>query len=80
MIKISDERLEEIKKEVKTAMIATTISEHIFNEGKAVGKAEGKAEGKLEMLENLYIFGIISKDQYEKMTVPLREELRTVTQ
>jgi len=90
--KIPDERLEEIKKEVKTAMIATTISEHIFNEGKAVGeirgkaegklegKAEGKLEGKLEMLENLYIFGIISKDQYEKMTVPLREELRNVTQ
>ena len=82
--KIPDERLEEIKKEVKTAMIATTISEHIFNEGKAAGeikgKAEGKLEGKLEMLENLYIFGIISKEQYEKMMIPLREELRTVTQ
>ncbi len=86
--KIPDERLEEIKKEVKTAMIATTISEHIFNEGKAEGKAEGKLEGKaegklegkLEMLENLYLFGIISKEQYEKMTVPLREQLRSVTQ
>ena len=44
------ESLEKIKKEVKMSFVATTISEHIRNEG----KIEGNVEGQIQLLENLF--------------------------
>ena len=63
--------------------VETTISEHIRNqgrlegrlEGKIEGRTEGKIEGRIETLENLYIQGILSEEQFEKMAAPLRLKL-----
>ena len=46
--KVPRQTFQQIKKEFNVAMIETTISEHIFNQGLAQGKAEGKLEGKQE--------------------------------
>ncbi|QTA82233.1 Uncharacterized protein dnl_46100 [Desulfonema limicola] len=86
--KVPDKALESIKKEVKMDMIATTISEHIFLEGKNKGKSEGKAEGriegktegkiegKIEILENLFLQKILTREQFEKAVEPLRQQLK----
>ncbi len=81
--KVPDETVAKIKKEVKMSFAATTISEHIHNEGKIEGKKEGKIEGNIEgeikgqiiALEKLYNLGILKKKQFEEMTAPLREKL-----
>jgi predicted transposase YdaD len=46
--KVPRQTFQQIKKEFNVAMIETTISEHIFNQGLAQGKAEGKLEGRME--------------------------------
>ncbi len=64
--KVSDTRLETIKKEINMDFIETTITEHVYNqgwmkgeaEGKAEGKTEGKTEGQKEMAINLLKMGI----------------------
>ena len=43
--KVPQRTFQQIKKEFNVALIETTISEHIFNQGLAKGKAEGIAEG-----------------------------------
>ncbi len=82
--KIPEKTFNEIKKEVNKTMIETTISEHFFNKGKMEGKLEGKLEGeikgKIDLLENLRLYGTISKDQYESMVTPLREQLKALSQ
>ncbi|NJO14810.1 MAG: hypothetical protein HC877_03405 [Thioploca sp.] len=68
-------------------LVETTISEHIYNQGKAEGKAEGKVEGKAEgilegqlaTLEILYQQGILSAEQMNSMTAPLRQKLNELT-
>ena len=80
------------------SFVATTISEHIRNEGriqgisegkiegkaegkiegKAEGKIEGKAEGQIQILENLYLVGILNQDQYDRMVQPLRKQLQEI--
>ena len=92
------ESLEKIKKEVKMSFVATTISEHIRNqgrieginegmteglnkgklEGKIEGKVEGKVEGQIQILENLYLVGILNQDQYDRMVQPLRKQLQEI--
>ena len=69
---------------------ATTISEHIWNEGKIEGKIEGKMEGKMEgviegeikgqikILESLYLSAVLRKEQFEKMVEPLRKQLEKI--
>jgi len=82
--KIPPQTLEKIKKEVNMELVETTISEHIFNQGKIEGKAEGMAEGQLKgqiaVLENLCQQGILSEEQMKNMTAPLREKLKELTQ
>jgi len=50
--KVHEETIRKIRKEVNMEVIETTISEHVFNQGKYVGydlgKIEGKSEGKIE--------------------------------
>jgi predicted AlkP superfamily phosphohydrolase/phosphomutase len=53
---------------------ATTITEHYLNEG----KIKGKIEGKIENIEELYRFGILSKEQMEKMIEPLKQQLQSL--
>ena len=76
--KVSEQRFEEIKKEVKMSFIATTITEHIQHEAKELGKIEGKIEGKIlgkiENLETLFHEKIISQEEFEKRVKPLREK------
>ncbi|RKZ54294.1 MAG: hypothetical protein DRR16_10820 [Candidatus Parabeggiatoa sp. nov. 3] len=48
--KVSEKRLETIKKEISMSFVETTITEHVYN--------EGKAEGKKEMAINLLKMGI----------------------
>jgi len=43
--KVPQRTFQQIKKEFNVALIETTISEHIFNQGLAKGKIEGIAEG-----------------------------------
>ncbi len=49
------------------AFVATTITEHIQH--------ESEIKGKIELLENLYIQGILTKELFEEMVKPLRYEL-----
>jgi len=64
-------------------LVETTISEHIYNQGKAEGLLEGEAKGKTEgllegqlaVLEHLYRQGILSEAQNQSMTAPLRQKL-----
>jgi len=68
-------------------LVETTISEHIFNQGKAEGIIKGKTEGIIEgelkgelkgqlaVLESLYRQGILSEEQMKYMTAPLRKQL-----
>jgi hypothetical protein len=68
-------------------LVETTISEHIFNQGKVEGtiggiirgKAEGMIEGELKgqiaILESLYQQEILSEEQMKYMTEPLRQKL-----
>lgn len=70
--------------------VATTITEQIRYESEAEGKikgriegriegeTKGKIEGKIELLEMLYVSGILSKEKFEKMIAPLREELSLI--
>ncbi len=85
--KITEPAFEKIKKEVRMELVETTISEHIFNQGKAEGIIKGKAEGIIEgelkgelkgqlaVLESLYRQGILSEEQMKQMTAPLRQQL-----
>ena len=57
---------------------ATTISEHIWNEGKMEGKMEGVIEGQIKILESLYLSAVLSKEQFEKMVDPLRKQLEKI--
>jgi hypothetical protein len=82
--------LEKIKKEVKMSFVATTISEHIRNQGRIEGRIEGmnegmikgmikgKLEGQIQTLENLYVSGILNRDQFESMVQPLRKQLQEI--
>jgi hypothetical protein len=58
--------------------VETTISEHIYNQGKIEGRAEGHAEGfrvQLAVLESLCRQGILSEAQLTAVTVRLRQKL-----
>ena len=66
--------LEKIKKEVKMSFVATTISEHIWNKGLITGKLEGQ----IQIIENLYVSGVLSQEQYEGMIQPLRKQLQEI--
>jgi flagellar biosynthesis/type III secretory pathway protein FliH len=46
--------------------------------GKIEGERKGKIEGKIELLENLFITGVLTKEQFEKMALPLRRELNRI--
>ena len=76
--KISDERLDVIRKEVKMEFIATTITEHIRHQTEIQATIKGKIEGKIELLENLYIQGILPKERFEEMVEPLRKKLSEI--
>ncbi|EDN69030.1 conserved hypothetical protein [Beggiatoa sp. PS] len=60
--KVSEKRLDKIKKEIKMDFIETTISEHVYNQGwikgEAEGKAEGEAKGRKKTAINLLKMGI----------------------
>jgi uncharacterized protein (DUF2164 family) len=80
--KVPEPILTKIKKEVKMEPVETTISEYIYNQGKAEGRTEGLIEkqlavleGQLAVLEGLYRQGILSEAQLTAMTVPLRQKL-----
>jgi hypothetical protein len=66
--------VEKIKKEVNMSYTATTISEHIWNEG----KMEGVIEGQIKILESLYLSAVLSKEQFENMVDPLRKQLEKI--
>jgi len=72
--KVSDQKLDEIRKEVNMEFVATTITEHIRHES----ELRGKIKGKIETLENLCLYGILPKKQFEKMVAPLRRELSEI--
>ncbi len=82
--KVPEPVLKKIKQEVNMELVETTISEHIYNRGKAEGKTEGKAEGKAEgllegqlaVLENLHRQRILSKAQRNAMMAPLQQQLK----
>ncbi len=88
--KTSAESVKKIKKEVNMSFAATTISEHIWNEGKNEGIAEGKLEGKIEMLKEKIIMlkekitmledmckqKILTKDQSKMMLEPFKQQLK----
>jgi len=78
--KVPEPVLQKIKQEVNMEFVETTISEHVYNQGKVEGKAEGKAEGLLEgqlvVLENLHQLGILSGGQKDSMVAPLQQKLK----
>ena len=89
--KIPARRIDEIRKEIKMDFVETTITEHVFNQGKIEGKVEGKAEGKakgkakgkvegqLELLQKLFQEGLLTAKQLKAKTEPLRHKIRQLT-
>ncbi|MCP4106328.1 MAG: hypothetical protein GY749_12435 [Desulfobacteraceae bacterium] len=73
--KVSEQTLDKIRKEVKMEYVETTITEHIFNQGKVEGKTEGEIKGRISTLEELYSQGILVKELFEEMVTPLRQKL-----
>jgi len=77
--KVPDETIDKIRKEIGMEFIETTISEHIFNQGRYEGEIRGKIEGQIEgqilLLEKLHQDGVLSKKKMEKMLIPLRQKL-----
>ena len=53
-------------------MIATTISEHIFNQS----EIKGKIKGKIELLESFLSTGILTREQFNNAVEPLRLQLQ----
>jgi hypothetical protein len=70
--------VEKIKKGVNMSYTATTISEHIWNEGKMEGVIEGEIKGQIKILESLYLSTVLSKEQFEMMVDPLRKQLEKI--
>ena len=70
--------VEKIKKEVNMSYTATTISEHIWNEGKMEGVIEGEIKGQIKILESLYLSAVLRKEQFEMMVEPLRKQLEKI--
>jgi len=56
--------------------VETTISEHIYNQGKAEGLAKGLLEGQLVVFENLHQLGILSDAQMNAMAAPIQQKLK----
>ena len=60
--KVSEQRLDKIKKEIKMSFVEATITEHVYNQGwikgEAEGKAKGEAEGRKKTAINLLKMGI----------------------
>jgi len=73
---VSPDTVTQIKQEVKMSLVATTITEHYYNEGILAGKEEGKLEGEIETLEKMYHFGVLTKSQFDTFIKPLQEQLR----
>jgi len=89
--KVSDHTFDRIRKEFQMDTIETTISEHIYNQGKFEGILQGKTEGILQgktegilqgeirgriaMLEELHRQRMLSEKKLEKMLIPLRQKL-----
>jgi len=46
--KVPDETIDKIRKEIGMEFIETTISEHIFNQGRYEGEIRGKIEGEMK--------------------------------
>jgi len=59
--------------------VETTISEHVFNQGKIEGEAKGKVEGQIEILEKLYQEGLLTAKQLKAKIEPLRHKIRQLT-
>ncbi len=49
---------------------AVSVSEHIRN--------EGKIEGQIQILDDLFLSGILNREQYESMVQPLRKQLQHI--
>ena len=47
-------------------------------EGQREGKIEGKIEGQIQLVENLYVSGVLNQEQYEIMVQPLRKQLQEI--
>ncbi|MBF0230011.1 MAG: hypothetical protein HQK63_10585 [Desulfamplus sp.] len=71
---IQPESIERIKKEVKMSFAATTISEHIWNEG----ELKGELKGQIKILEELYQSAILTQEQFETMITPLKKQLQDI--
>jgi flagellar biosynthesis/type III secretory pathway protein FliH len=46
--KVPEPVLKQLKQEVNMEQVETTISEHIYNQGKIEGRTEGRTEGRAE--------------------------------
>ena len=70
------------------SLVATTITEHYYNEGMIAGQIKGKEEGKeegkkegiiegeIKNLEKMYQFGVLTEAQYNQFMKPLKEQLQ----
>jgi predicted transposase/invertase (TIGR01784 family) len=59
--KVSDQRLFQIKKEIKMDFVETTITEPVYNQGWIKGEAEGRKETAINMLKMGMDMEIIAK-------------------
>ncbi|KPA13758.1 hypothetical protein MHK_006033 [Candidatus Magnetomorum sp. HK-1] len=72
--KIPQETFEIIKKEVDMSTLATTISEHIWNDANKKGEKKGEVKGKINLLETLFQQAVLTKEQFEQLITPLRKK------
>ncbi len=54
------------------SLVATTISEHFFNEG----MIEGEIKGEIKTLEKLYRYGVLTQSQFDEFIKPLKEQMQ----
>lgn len=80
--KIPAQTFQRIKRDINMELVETTISEHIFNQGKAKGILEGQMKGmlvgQLTAFEQLYRQGLLSESIFNNMVTPIRQQLEAI--
>ena len=80
--KVSEKRLDTIKKEISMSFVETTITEHVYNQGwiqgEVDGEAKGEAKAKKEMAINMLKMGI-DVETIWKASGLQKEEIKQLT-
>ena len=93
---LPEQAVTQIKKEVDMSFVATTLTEHLLNEGEKRGEKRGEARGEkrgeargekrgtikgaMNNLQELHALGIVPKDIFQARMASLKQQLEVVEQ